>query len=162
MKLLLFISLSVVVFSCSTFDTSLHTYSELLYPIWEWNGSEYIKGKESLIVSIKWKFISYRKFEELGRVKVKGGFRIDFVNKTTMNVIVGSEKHFIFNDKDDFKIAEYYDYDSIKIAAKSSNSHSGNFDILLDNADLANDIERLGLRLFIHNKKYSNESIFRE
>ena len=150
MKLLL-ISLSVVFFSCSTFDTSLHTYSELLYIIQEWNGSEYIKGKERLIVSIKWRFISYSKVEKLGRVKVKGGFKIDFVNKTTINVSVGrAGNNFIFYDKEDFKIAEYLDTERIYITANSSNSHSGNFEIYLDNADLTNDIERLGLLLGVY------------
>ena len=151
MKLLL-ISLSVVFFSCSNFDTSLHTYSVLL-PIQEWNGITYIEGKESLIVSIKWRFISYSKVDELGRVKVKGGFIIDFVNKTTPNVSAGMNK-FIFYDKEDFKIAECYYIEMIEVAAKSSNSHSGNFEILLDNANLTNDIERLELKIFVNREVY--------
>ena len=147
MKLLL-ISLSVVFFfSCSkdtpTLDTSLHT-EKLVYNV---------KGKEDLIISIKWRFISYSKVDELGRVKVKGGFIIDFVNKTTPNVSAGMNK-FIFYDKEDFKIAECYYIEMIEVAAKSSNSHSGNFEILLDNADLTNDIERLELKIFVNREVY--------
>lgn len=146
MKLLL-ISLSVVFcFSCSkdtpTLDTSLHT-EKLVYNV---------KGKEDLIISIKWRFISYSvvkassKVDNLGRVKVKGGFKLDFVNRATMNVAV-DEKKFVFYDKEDFKIAEYNDHKKIKIAGYRSNSHSGNFDIYLDNVDLTNDIERLALEI---------------
>ena len=93
---------------------------------------------------MQWRFISYIKVDNVGRVKVKGGFKLDFDNKTKVNVAVDEQK-FIFYDKEDFKIAECYESEKIKIAAKNSNSHSGKFDVYLDNVDLTNDIERLRL-----------------
>ena len=91
--------------------------------------------------SSKWRFLAYR-VTSTG-IAVSGTFIITFQNTTDADLL--AMYHPTFFDRDDFKIAEYVKFLTVRIGANSERTETQPFEIELSRLAVANTIETMGI-----------------
>ena len=150
MKYLL-ISLLFFIYGCSKDTPTASTEPELdtttkessaAWTIRRWDGENWIDTADKLPGSTSWRFISYT--DTGSQFRIKGGYTIGFTNPSNNDVEFWFSK-LIFMDRGNIPIYtdEFSRITRYVSANGGTDTYQGNFEIYLDNIDIANEITHM-------------------